>query len=295
VTGCLIVGCGDLGGAIAERLLARGISPVYGQRRDPDGALPAGVLRAPATDAAERVVIPDGVRDVVCCVSPGSLGRSPEGYRRTYVDVPDAIVAAGRALARVESKPLHRFVLVSSTGVYGADDGSDVDESTPPEPTSWRGEILFEGERAALAAEGGVFERVCILRCAGIYGPGRTRLLEAARSGQPGDPARITNRVHRDDAAAAAVELLAADDEALAAFGPRRAVFVAVDDEPVDDWTVRAWLAARLGAPEPPRARSAPEGSWTGKRCANGRLRGIGWTPRYPSFRDGYAALLASG
>jgi nucleoside-diphosphate-sugar epimerase len=96
-----------------------------------------------------------------------------------------------------------------------------------------------------------VFERVCILRCAGIYGPGRTRLLEAARSGQPGDPARITNRVHRDDAAAAAVELLAADDEALAAFGPRRAVFVAVDDEPVDDWTVRAWLAA------PPRRSGA--------------------------------------
>ncbi|TXH28949.1 MAG: SDR family NAD(P)-dependent oxidoreductase, partial [Burkholderiaceae bacterium] len=28
------------------------------------------------------------------------------------------------------------------------------------------------------------------------------------------------------------------------------------------------------------------------KRCSNQRLRALGWQPRYPSYREGYTALL---
>ncbi|MDQ4167037.1 SDR family NAD(P)-dependent oxidoreductase, partial [Pseudomonas aeruginosa] len=28
------------------------------------------------------------------------------------------------------------------------------------------------------------------------------------------------------------------------------------------------------------------------KRCSNRRARALGWVPRYPSYREGYAAVL---
>jgi nucleoside-diphosphate-sugar epimerase len=28
------------------------------------------------------------------------------------------------------------------------------------------------------------------------------------------------------------------------------------------------------------------------KRCSNARARALGWTPKYPSFREGYAAII---
>jgi nucleoside-diphosphate-sugar epimerase len=29
------------------------------------------------------------------------------------------------------------------------------------------------------------------------------------------------------------------------------------------------------------------------KRCSNARARALGWAPQYPSYREGYAAVLA--
>lgn len=284
---CLIAGCGDLGGAVAARLLASGRTRVFGLRRSVDAPLPEGVERVTA-DLAELDGLPDGVVDIVCAVAPGSGGRTPEGYRQTYRASVEGIVAA--AAARPGRR---RFIFVSSTSVHGVDDGRTVDGGeVDPAPVGWRGEILAEAERAAVMAETSrVFETVMILRCAGIYGPGRTRLIDSVRSGDPGDSSRMTNRIHRDDAARAVVHLLGVDDVEL----PDGRVFLGVDDEPVDDWTVRAWLADRLGAKPPVRQPSAAPGSWSGKRCSNARLRALGWRPDHPTFREGYTTLLASG
>ena len=71
-------------------------------------------------------------------------------------------------------------------------------------------------------------------------------------------------------------------------------VFVGVDDAPATECEVLEWLAARLDAPAPRRLRgeeAASQGS--GKRCSNARLRAIGYRFRYPSYREGYAAVLA--
>ena len=54
------------------------------------------------------------------------------------------------------------------------------------------------------------------------------------------------------------------------------------------------WLAARLGAPAPRRVRAgdgAQQGS--GKRCSNAKLRASGYRFLYPTWREGYAAVLA--
>ena len=74
-------------------------------------------------------------------------------------------------------------------------------------------------------------------------------------------------------------------------------VYVGVDDAPATECEVLAWLAARLGAPAPRRIRGGEGGEaaarGSGKRCSNARLRASGYRFRHPTFREGYAAVLA--
>jgi hypothetical protein len=55
------------------------------------------------------------------------------------------------------------------------------------------------------------------------------------------------------------------------------------------------WLAARLGVPPPrrvPREPGAAGRPETSKRCSNRKLLASGYAFRYPTFHDGYAALV---
>ena len=128
-----------------------------------------------------------------------------------------------------------------------------------------------------------------MVRFAGIYGPGRGWMIERARAGASctGDPPKFTNRIHRDDCAGALAHLVELDDRC-------DDVYIGVDDAPAEECEVLEWLAARLGAPAPRRVRggeAAAQGS--GKRCRNARLRASGYRFRHPTFREGYAAVLA--
>jgi nucleoside-diphosphate-sugar epimerase len=91
-------------------------------------------------------------------------------------------------------------------------------------------------------------------------------------------PAGHLNLLHRDDAASALRAAAAAD----------RDLYLAVDDEPVHRHALSRWLATLTGR-DPGRLVDEPARS--DKRCSNGRLRGTGWTPTYPTFRAGYAAI----
>jgi nucleoside-diphosphate-sugar epimerase len=138
------------------------------------------------------------------------------------------------------------------------------------------------------------------LRLGGIYGPGRTRLVESVRSGRaasrPGPP-HFGNRIHRDDAAGALAHLTT-----LALAGLElESLYLGVDDEPSDEALVLRWIASQLGMPElpmrdgeaAPGARDANRPA-SNKRCSNARLRATGYRFRFPTFREGYAAAIAS-
>ncbi len=111
---------------------------------------------------------------------------------------------------------------------------------------------------------------------------------------------RFTNRIHRDDAAAAIVHLCTMDPVPAP-------VYLGVDNEPAELGEVLRFLAAELGLPQPPSgtadaacsggataARRGGEPSRGGnKRCSNALLRSTGFEFRYPSFREGYRDILA--
>ncbi|MFH1066368.1 MAG: NAD-dependent epimerase/dehydratase family protein, partial [bacterium] len=107
-----------------------------------------------------------------------------------------AVHQRGLELALSHGAP--RFLYVSSTSVYGQNDGSEVNENLPTHPTSEKGKILLEAEERVKKC-GGV-----IARLAGIYGPERGFWLQKILSGAPvieGNGERWLNQIHRDDAA----------------------------------------------------------------------------------------------
>lgn len=287
----LIAGCGYVGSELACRLVAEGHG-VWGLRRRPAG-LPAGVRPAAAdlTDAASLASLfadPRGPRRLDGVVYAAAADRGEEAaYRAAYVDGPARLLVA---LEAAGERP-RRVLFTSSTGVYGQRDGSWVDEESPAEPGHFTGRLLLQGERRLLASR----FPATVVRLGGIYGPGRTRLLERVRRGEAAcreGPPRWINRIHRDDAAGLLHLLiqLALRDEQL------ESVYLGVDGDPGEECQVLRWLAARLGV-APPRTEREPPGAAgrgrSNKRCRNDRVRALGYRFRYPSFREGYGALLA--
>ena len=122
----------------------------------------------------------------------------------------------------------------------------------------------------------------------GIYGPGRERLVTQVCRGYrvAVDPPLYGNRIHADDAAGLMAFLLEADHRGVALDD----VYIGVDDAPAPLAEVVGWLREYLGVTEwDDDASVRRTGS---KQCSNARAKALGWTPKYPSYREGYAAIL---
>jgi nucleoside-diphosphate-sugar epimerase len=270
----VIAGCGDLGTEIGLRLAEQG-QEVVGLRRRAELVPPP--LTGLAVDLSTEVPeLPGDIEHLV--VATAADGRSPEDYRAAYVDglrnLLTGVLEAG-SLPR-------RAVLISSTAVCANPDGEWVTEDTPVAPSTDTARVLLEAEEIFHEH----FPHGTVLRLSGIYGPGRTRLIDKVRSGEAASGAAWTNRIHRDDAAAAAVHLLTMDAQPLT-------LYLGTDDEPAPEREVLAFLAQELGAPQP---EDVPEADMPGrgsKRLSNRRLRESGFVFEYPTYREGYRAVLA--
>ncbi len=272
----LIAGCGYVGSALAARLADEG-HEVWGMRRNPD-ALPAGVrpLAADLSDPETLGLLPSGLTTVFYTVAAD--GGSDDEYRAAYVDGPRNLLAA--LVARGE-RP-RRVIFTSSTSVYGQSAGEWVDEDSPTEPEGFGGRRMLEGEAVV---RGGPFPGV-VLRLAGIYGPGRTSYIDRVRSGAAECPAETTytNRIHRDDCAGALRHLMLLDDP--------HPIYLGVDRAPADSCEVLHWLADTLGLPAPRHAVTSSTRRRSNKRVRGDRLVASGYELAYPTYREGFAALL---
>jgi nucleoside-diphosphate-sugar epimerase len=279
---CLIAGCGYVGEALGARLAAEGHT-VFGLRRRVLRQLPGiepveADLGVPASLAA----LPEALDYVFYLASPG--GAEDALYRSAYVDGQRHLY---EALARRGQRP-RRVLFASSTAVYGQRDGEWLSEDSPTEPVDFRGRRLLEAE--SLLANTRFIPGVSV-RFGGIYGPRRSSLIDSVRAGRAviRAGAHYTNRIHREDCAGVLHHLMQ-----LEAPEP---LYLGVDNEPADEAAVLRWLAGALGAPEPRAAkdglpaRSERRGS---KRCRNERLLASGYRFLFPSFREGYRAILAA-
>jgi nucleoside-diphosphate-sugar epimerase len=279
----IVFGCGFVGCRTA-RLLAGAGWEAIGVTRSPESAaalasepftaLSCDISSIEALAAAKSLYEPDLL---ISAVSSGRGGE--EAYRAVYLQGIENAIDLLRP---------GRIIFVSSTSVYGQNDGSWVTESSRADPASPTSRILREAEIITFA-HGGIAARL-----AGIYGPGRSVLLRKFLNQTAvieGDGSRYINQIHADDAASAL--LLIAEKN------PPAGPYNVVDDTPVSQLECYQWMAAALDQPMPPHGPIDParKRGVTSKRISNGKLRALGWVLRYPSFQVALqqdAALLAA-
>lgn len=272
----VIAGCGDLGTETGLRFAAMG-HHVIGLRRSVH-KLPPQIAGQSVDLSTDVPTLPSDTKTVVIAMSPDE--RTVDGYRAAYVDSVHRIADAIQHDCPVPP----RVLFVSSTAVYDVTDGAWVDESTLALPTAPTAKVLREAEETVLE----LIPDATILRLAGIYGPGRTRLIDRVRDGVESVQAepQFANQIHRDDAAAAIVHLMTMRDRP-------QVVYIGVDDCPVDRREIVEFLARSLNLPAPTEVTpAAPIGASQGKRCSNARLRQSGFAFTYPTFREGYSEVL---
>jgi nucleoside-diphosphate-sugar epimerase len=189
---------------------------------------------------------------------------------------------------------LRTVIYLSTVGVYGDHGGAWIDETAPTRPVSERGRRRVAAEEAWTAFGRRRSVNVQLHRLAGIYGP-RSNAVDDIREGTARriiKPGQVFNRIHVEDIAGAAMAGFT-HPEASGAFN-------ICDDEPCPPQDVVTFAAQLLGVAPPPEIPFAEaELSEMGrsfysesKRCRNARLKGaLGYHLRYPTYRDGLAAL----
>ena len=275
----VIAGCGDVGSRLASQLLAAGWE-VHGLRRNV-ARLPEGVIGI-AGDLFNKEC-PDtwpigGVDYLVYCAA--ATDHDEAGYRKAYVQGLQHVL---EWLGDYGQEPKH-LVFVSSSSVYGQQNGEWVDETSPTQAVGYSGQVMLEAEQVAL--DSGI--PATTVRLTGIYGPGREWLLSQVRQGYrvAVEPPLYGNRIHVDDAAGLLAYLLLHVEQG----GALEKVYIGVDNAPAPLAEVVDWLRGYLGVTE--WAEDASVRRAGSKQCSNARAKALGWTPTYPSYREGYAAIL---
>jgi nucleoside-diphosphate-sugar epimerase len=272
----LFIGCGD----IAQRT-AKGLSKQYdcfGLRRNPE-KLPTAItpIIADASNFQQLLSVASAGFDIwVATLTPAEFTR--QAYQQSYLAVAQAIAQTVNALHQAPKL----IIWVSSTSVYGDNKGDWVDETTKPNPVTFSGEILLQAEQI-------IHKLPClssVVRFSGIYGPGRTRLLGQVRAGKgrPKSPKQWSNRIHADDCGAVLAHIMTLFESE----EPVEPIYLASDCEPVTQHEIRQWLAQKLDVAITPEAVKL--GSI--RRCNNRLLLDSGFKFSYPSFKEGYTALI---
>lgn len=299
----ILGGTGVIGCYLVPRLVQRGhdvVALVRSDRSDERArALGARTVRG---DILTRASLPPAVagQDVVIHAAtsiPPTFPGKPADFA-----VNDRIRREGteNLLAAMSGAGVRRLVGQSIVWVHGDQGGAWIDETGPLKPGRMaQSAVEMEARLRAWEKEQGGSAH--ILRCSALYAAEafhtreiierlRKRLAPIIGSGE-----NYQGFVHAGDVASAFA--LAAERD-----GPGTTWFV-TDDEPVRLGDYLRWVARAAGAPEPMRvppfvARLAigqemVEAYTASLRCRNDRIKGdLGWAPRYPGFREGYAEVL---
>lgn len=180
--GVWVVGAGYLGSALADALRAAGERVLTIDTAEHADTIGSAAL--PSTVTAAAAVLPP--HTVYCCTA--TKGGDAAAYRAAYTDTVRNILFLC---------PGAHLIFCSSTALYAGRNAETVTEDTPVSPASARHRELAEAEQLVLRSNGSV------ARLAALYGPGRCALLQRHLNGTPqlpGEPERLLNYIHRDDA-----------------------------------------------------------------------------------------------
>lgn len=122
--------------------------------------------------------------------------NAEQSYEECYLETAHAIAS----VLQERAKPFY-LLYTSSTAVYQSHEEEWASEETSLHPTNYKAKILAEAEKIYLDCTTKNV-KVCILRLAGIYGPGREvakRAIRFAGKEMGGSGDEVTNHVHLND------------------------------------------------------------------------------------------------
>lgn len=269
----LIIGQGDIGLPVTNKLAKDNIS-VTGLAR---GARHQYALDEKATfmQADALTLNAEQLQDfthIAIIVTPDEYSAS--GYHNSYLAISQHLAQFSNKLTKLE-----RVVFISSTGVYGQDNGEWIDENTVPVPPERdASKVILQAEQAL---QQGFGTRAIIIRPSGIYGSDRLMRLRKAKEPQK-DPVAAehwSNRIMDRDLVNIIANVLTCETP--------RPVYLATDYMPVTTFELTTWLSKQVG--ETPPAVDQTKTAVTGKRLHSNIP--LAWLD-YPDWEVGYRDIL---
>ncbi len=274
----LIAGCGDVGCLLGTELSQNGHT-VFGLRRNVD-ALPDCIQPVEANLTGVIKNLPEQIDYVFYMASAGKYKDS--AYYQAYVS------GLKNLLKALEGQTIKRFFFISSTSVFGQEEGELVTESSPTYDNSFSTKRILEGEEIALECD----YPSTVVRFGGIYGPGRTHLIDLVRSGKARCMEDVwSNRIHSADCSGILTHLLTLNEKQPETV---ESLYVGVDNLPTLSCEVYEWLAEELSVAEVEHKESSESARLmrSNKRISNAKIRATGYEFRYPTYKDGYLELI---
>lgn len=269
----LIAGCGDLGSRLGELLSEQG-HEVFGIRRN-TGELPEAIEPISADLFSFSPEVPDKIDYVFYIVSAQS--HNDLAYYQAYV------LGLKHVIQALKGQKIKRLFFISSTSVFGQSEGEKVTEESPTNGKHFTTQRLLEGEDLVFNAP---FPGT-VIRFGGIYGPGRTHLIDLVQQGKAHCMEGVySNRIHSEDCVGIMAHLMTYDKT--------DNLYIGVDNEPTLTCEVYEWLADQLSVSEiehiePTESSRAMRSN---KRLSNEKIRATGYEFKYPSYIEGYSEML---
>ena len=268
----LIIGQGAIGQALALSLAGRNGTKITTIARTPRSYPTDGISfwQKDATTLTQDELAP--FSHIIVIVAPNRqavMTDSVQAYRSCYLRIAEHLASLANQLPSLE-----RLIFVSSTSVYGENEGQVIDIHTPIKPISDTAKILHQAETLLQTA----FKDKCVIvRPSGIYGVTRLALVNLAKTSPNVVAQAWTNRIMDSDL----VQVLGR----IVILEQCEPVYLATDCCPVPRDEVLAFIAGKLNYPLPICQNASP----TGKQIISNLPKD--WLT-FPDYRQGYGYVI---
>lgn len=269
----LQIGAGQLGLLLANRLSGQGC-PVLTVSRRPIATHHGSHVMADARhlDVTQLNGQATQVTHLLIVVAPDQ--HDVQGYQDSYLAICQQMIKLSAHLPS-----LQRVIFISSTSVYGQQQGEWIDQYTLPQPATATAAVLLQCE---LLLQQHLGQRCCIIRPSGIYGRQRLRLVRMAARLLDGEPAPAnhwTNRIFDEDLVRLCQYVIASPTPT--------PLYLATDQQPAPLYDVLHSIAQLQGQLLHLPTQQPDSGKRIISNCPAGLLH-------YPDHVTGYRAILAT-
>ncbi|SHI70937.1 sugar nucleotide-binding protein [Cycloclasticus pugetii] len=273
----MVMGCGDVGTGLAERLAATGHEVTGVRRTLQTQSSDIHFIQADLTNAEQVGALDFNVDGLVYILSP--TGRDISAYKDVFKTGVEHVLSAAK-----QQNPTLPIFFISSTRVYAQQQGEWVSEQSATEPMDERGRLLLQAEDQFLAFN----EHATVIRFSGIYGRSNYFINQLKRGIEIQKvPPYYTNRIHREDCIGVLEFLLTKqlNDEGL------ERIYLASDLDPAEKWNVASYITKKRGLASC-SAKILDKTASHNKRIDSRQLAEAGYQFRYATYKQGYEALM---